>query len=141
MRFMNVQSCDDLLKIPASKLEMKIRDYIIYVKERRISSASIPLMLAPISHFFEMNDIALHWKKIRKFFGKRRTTVEDVLYTSEQIKKLVDVALLRDKAMITLMASSGMRRGALPLLRLKDIERIEKYKLMKFNVYKNEEET
>ena len=43
--------------------------------------------------------------------------------------------------MVVLMASSGMRKGALPLLRLKDIDRIEKYGVLKFTVYKNEQES
>jgi integrase len=43
--------------------------------------------------------------------------------------------------MILLMASSGMRRGALPRLRLRDMDRIDKYGLLKFAVYKNELES
>jgi integrase len=43
--------------------------------------------------------------------------------------------------MIMLMAASGMRRGALPHLRLKDLTRIDKYGLLKFNVYKKEQES
>jgi Phage integrase family len=43
--------------------------------------------------------------------------------------------------MIALMASSGMRRGALPHLRLRDIQKIERYGILKFNVYKKEQES
>ena len=39
------------------------------------------------------------------------------------------------------MASSGLRRGAIPYLRLRDMERVEKYQLYKFNVYKKEQES
>ena len=38
------------------------------------------------------------------------------------------------------MASSGMRRGAVPVIRLRDIERVEKYGILKFRVYTNEQE-
>ena len=72
-----------------------------------------------------------------KFKGRFRNVIEDQPYTREQIKKLVKAAPLRDKCIITLMACSGMRRGAIPLLRLKDVDRIEKYDILKFRVYKN----
>ena len=70
-----------------------------------------------------------------------RSVIEDRPYLREQIKKLIEAASLRDKAMILLMASSGMRRGALPRLRLRDMDRIDKYGLLKFAVYKNELES
>ena len=38
------------------------------------------------------------------------------------------------------MASAGMRRGAFGYLRLRDLNRIEKFKLYKINVYKKEQE-
>ena len=87
-----------------------------------------------------MNNYILNWKRLKKFKAKHRPVVEDKAYTREQIKKLVEVAPLRDKAIILLMASSGMRRGAVPVIRLRDIERVEKYGILKFRVYTNEQE-
>jgi integrase len=47
--------------------------------------------------------------------------VEDRPYTKEEIKTLVDRAELRNKAIILIMASSGMRIGPIPELRMKDL--------------------
>ena len=38
------------------------------------------------------------------------------------------------------MASAGLRRGALPYLRIRDLQKIDKYQLYKIAVYKNEQE-
>ena len=38
------------------------------------------------------------------------------------------------------MSSAGLRRGALPNLKLGDLKRIEKYSLYKISVYKKEKE-
>src|SRR6188472_1129845 len=38
------------------------------------------------------------------------------------------------------MASAGLRRGAIPPLRLKDLQRIDKFSLYKITVYKKEQE-
>jgi len=40
--------------------------------------------------------------------------------------------------MILLMASSGLRRGALSTLKLKDLQKTDKYNLYKITVYKKE---
>jgi hypothetical protein len=36
-----------------------------------------------LTHFFEMNDITLNWKKLKKFKAKFRTVVEDRPYTRD----------------------------------------------------------
>ena len=87
-----------------------------------------------------MNDITINWKKLKKFKGKLRSVVEDVPYTRQQIKTLIDNTTLRDRCMILMMASAGLRRGALPNLRLKDLQKIEKYGLYKIIVYKRDQE-
>jgi integrase len=98
------------------------------------------MYLAAISHFYEMNDVMINWRKLKKFKSKHYSVVEDKPYTREQIKALVDAAPLRDKCIILLMCSAGLRRGALAYLRLRDITKIEKYGLYKINVYKKEQE-
>jgi integrase len=133
---------DSLLKLDKVTLESKVRNYIVYLRhDKKLAPGTISTYLASVTHFFEMNDISLHWKKLRKFKAKHRAVVEDKPYTHDQIKKLVGAASMRDKAIITLMASSGMRRGAIPCLRLKDVDKIEKYGVLKFKVYTNESES
>ena len=142
MKFLKVETYEQLLNYEHAKLEGIVRDFIIYLKQdKKASPATISLRLAALTHFYEMNDISLRWKKLKKFKSKFRNVVEDQPYTRDQIKKLVGAAPLRDKAMILLMASSGIRRGAITFLRLKDMERIDKYNLLKFRIYKNEQES
>jgi len=88
-----------------------------------------------------MNDITIKWKKLKKFRAKYYGVVEDKPYTREQIRKLVDAAPLRDKCIILLMCSAGLRRGAIQYLRIRDIQKIDKYQLYRINVYKKEQES
>lgn|SRR5215467_1447773 len=142
MKFLKCTNYDDLLRIEPRKLEGLIRDYIVYMREdKRPAHATMSSRIAAISHFLHMNDVQINWKKIKKYMGKHRSIVEDRPYQREEIKKLIELAPLRDKAIICLLASSGMRRVALPRLRLRDIDRIDKYHLYKFTVYKNESES
>jgi integrase len=86
-----------------------------------------------------MNDFTLNWKKLSKFKGKSRLVVEDKPYSKEQIRQLLDLDL-RLKSIILLMCSAGLRRGAIPRLRLRDLKKIKKYSLYKISVYKKEQE-
>jgi integrase len=83
-----------------------------------------------------MNDIIIKWKKLKKFKAKHYAVVEDKPYTREQIKIMVDAAPLRDKCIVLVMCSAGLLRGAIPHLRIRDLQKIEKYTLYKINVYK-----
>jgi integrase len=87
-----------------------------------------------------MNNFTLHWKRLKKFKAKHYSIVEDKPYTIEQIKTLLDVATLRDKCIILLMCSAGLRRGAFQYLRIRDIQKIEKYSIYQIRVYKREQE-
>ena len=140
MRFCKVENYDDMLKIEPKRLEGLIRDYIIHLKENKRSSATIANYVASVAHFYEMNDVLLNWKKLKKFKGKYRIMIEDKPYSRDQIKILLDYAQLRDKCIVLLMSSAGLRRGALPMLKIQDLTPIDSYQLYKIRVYAREEE-
>jgi Phage integrase family len=58
----------------------------------------------------------------------------------KSIRQLLEFADLRLKCIILLMSSAGLRRGAIPSLRIGDLQKIDKYSLYKISVYKNEQE-
>ncbi|MGA7899170.1 MAG: site-specific integrase, partial [Nitrososphaeraceae archaeon] len=126
----------------SSVLEGLIRDYVIHLRHQRdLSPATVSSYLAPIAHFYEMNDTTIKWKKLKKFKAKHYNVIEDKPYSREQIKTLIDAAPLRDKCIILLMSSAGLRRGAIQYLRMRDLTKISKYQLYKVNVYKKEQES
>jgi integrase len=141
MEFCDLDDYDKMLLIEPKKLEGIISDYITHLKiDKKYSYNTVSLYVASVSHFYSMNGIILNWKRISKFKGKKRLVVEDKPYSKEQIRQLLDFADLRTKCIILLMSSAGLRRGALPRLRIKDLEKIHKYGLYKISVYKNEAE-
>jgi integrase len=140
MNYCKKESYDDMLAI-GPKIEGVIRDYIIYLRHtRNLSPATIASYICPITHFYEMNDVTIKWKKLNKFKAKYYNITEDRPYTRQQIKILLDAATLRDKCIILVMCSAGLRRGAIPYLRIRDLQKIDKYQLYKINVYKKEQE-
>jgi integrase len=112
-----------------------VLDYIIHLKKvakpscgkaRRgeLSVNSIKLYLAGIQSFLEFNDIVLNWKKIAKYCPEQMANNLRA-YTKEEISKLLSVGNLRDRCLILLMASTGMRVGAIKSLKLNHLTRLQ----------------
>jgi len=120
MKFCNLDSVDNLLKIDMQK---SIINYVVSLKNDNISYSTINVLLAPIYHFCEMNDIFLNKKKIAKYKPERMRVVNDKTYTDKEIAKILNIADIRMKVIILLMASAGLRAGAVPTLRLRNIDK------------------
>jgi len=114
-----------------------ISDYLIYLrKERKLSSSYINGTFSAIKRFYIVNKIKLDWDQLALYKGKTKgKVVDDRLYTSDEIKQLLDHADLRMRVVILTLLSTGMRVGGLAGIRLKDMEYLEEYKIYKFKVY------
>lgn len=116
---LKVSSEDDLLKFDPKELQIKLEDYAMQLK-KHYSKSTIESIFYSIELFYSMNDVILNFKKIRKFFpeGKKRAGQE--AYTTEDVRKILDSAKSRKtRALIHILASSGMRVGAVEGLKIK----------------------
>lgn len=91
MRFCKIDTYDLMLEIqPVKRLEGLIRDFIIYLREdKKVSPSTVMSYTSAIAHFYEMNDVAINWKKLKQFKGKYRAVIEDVPYRRDQIQVAV----------------------------------------------------
>ena len=141
---MKAPDCDTLLqKYSIKEMELEIIEYIMYLRDqRKVSPSTIRVHVAALKHFFDMNDfVGINWKKVSKYKGEFYTVAEDRPYTREEIQALVTAAhSLRDKAIILLMSSSGIRVSGLVKLQLKHLSSISKYNLYQITVYKKTRE-
>ncbi len=90
-------------------------------KEGKISVSIIQGFYNAVKLLCVMNDVILNWSKIFKTLPSTRTG-KDRAITADEIKQLLKCADLRSKALILLMASSGIRVGAIPDLRVKHLK-------------------
>jgi integrase len=135
-KFHNVNP-DQLIQLdnPTAQLKTMILNYIIHLKKIAKHSAgkprkgelsvnSIKLYLKGVKSFLEFNEISLPWKKIAKFYPDDVTNSYRS-YTKQEIKKLLSIADPRDRCIILLMASSGIRVGAIQTLKIKSVKRLD----------------
>ena len=127
------------LKLPQQDITNLVIKYLV---DRKISKGYKILVTSSIKHACEINDIVLNWKKIKKFINSDKTGNEtngrDRGYTHEEIKKILDFVDQRIKTAILILASSGMRIGALHFVRVGDLEKVNNF--YKIKVYSGEVE-
>jgi len=102
-----------------------VEDYVMKLK-KEIGANSIGSYMAGIEAFFETNDVELRWKKIRRLYPAKVKKTGSKIWTTEEIQLMLDNTRdYRQKALIHFLAASGVRRGAIPDLKLKHIRKIE----------------
>ena len=86
-----------------------------------------------------MNDIILNWKKINKFaLNSSIPKLQNRAYTDEEIKQVVDYCDHRVRTMFLVLASTGVRIGALRNMKVKDL--VDKGDVYNLTVYPGEDE-
>lgn len=117
----NKISINQFVALSPDRIQDMVIDYIAKMKKEDLSTSYINVTLAAIKHLCVMNDIVINSKKINKFVGEPTRLQEDRPYTREEIYQLLNVCDLRMRALVLLLASTGMRIGALPSLKCGDL--------------------
>jgi site-specific recombinase XerD len=109
-------------------IKQMVKDYILHLRDnssRRLARKSINVHLAAISHFLYMirdDDYKIDWKKVRLEIPPDENIHKDRSYTIEEIQKMLSgCQRTRDKAIIHLLTSTGMRIGAVHTLKVEDL--------------------
>jgi integrase len=138
MRFIDINNASSLIKQDTKTIEQQL---ISYLNDQRInqklSYAILHLRLAALRRFYEMNDVMLNWKKVSNYLGENTKIFKDRAYTTEEIQRLLTKADERMRVVILLLASTGMRIGAIPGLKLKHLTKVGDYNLYQITVYEN----
>lgn len=105
-----------IIDAPKEQIADCIKSYILYMRERQLSTSTMEGFFYAIKHFYDSNDIdlgILKWKKLKRFMGEATPTHEDRAYSKEEIKQLLKFCDPKLRAEVLLLASTGMRIGAL----------------------------
>jgi site-specific recombinase XerD len=107
-------------------IKQMIVDYIIYLRdERKLPRGTIKVQLAALSHFFHMirdDDNRLDLDKAKMELPPDERIRRDRPNTVEEIQKMLSSSSrIREKVVILLLTSTGMRIGALHTLKIGDL--------------------
>ena len=112
----------------------QIIQFINSCKKKGMSYGAIHNYVTVVVSFYKINDVILNTIKIAKFLPEQRKVKKDRAYTHEEILRLLEGADERMKVVILLLASTGMRIGALPSLKIASIQGD------KITIYENDRE-
>jgi integrase len=124
-----------LVRLKPDELKDMVIKYVLELRKKSKNTAgkpkrgetsvnSIKTYLAGIKSFLDEHEISLPWKKIARYYPEEVTN-EYRSYTRQEISKLLSLADLRDRCIILLMASSGIRVGAIPSLTIKSLKKLD----------------
>ena len=157
MKFLGIETLRELVSRdkPQKIIESDIKDYLIHLRnKKKLPHSTAKTYLAPIRKFYYVNsEYQFKWDLIISYLGNDDTdddsedvndanedqeeVMEDRPYTREEIKQIFNAAQdIRVKIIISLLCSGGLRHGVLPNLKLRDLEKIEKYNLYKITAYR-----
>jgi len=126
LKWTKIKDFDSLLQAPQKNIQTLLEDYVMHLK-KKVSPNSVPIYYAPIELFFVMNDIIINYKKLRKLFPGKAKKGNQRGYTLEEISKIVkNTKSKRNRALVLLFASSGIRLGGIPDILLKHLSKIGK---------------
>lgn len=115
---------DEILSKNPRTIESEIIEEIFRQQDNdKLSYSSINIFLSAMTHFFAINDVIINRKKIKKFLGEHISKNEFRAYTIEEISKILEISDQRDKAIVLIFASTGMRVGGLTGIKLQNLRR------------------
>lgn len=122
--YIRIHDIDVLLDLGKEAIQELVIKYTLSLRnnpEKKYSRSTVNNRIAAVLYFFDNNDIELNKHKIRRYFPSDESVKDDRPYSVEEIQRILSVCDLRTKAMILLMASTGMRIGALHSLQIGDL--------------------
>jgi integrase len=114
---------EQLLSLERAELEELIISYLQHMdKDLHLKPSTINTAMASIFHFCDMNDLLIARKKISKLcIPADEDSKEDRAYTRREIERLLKESDIRFRAVFLLLASTGMRIGAIHQLNIGDL--------------------
>jgi len=122
---------DGLVKLPKNEIDDLIFNYIVSLKIKtektgKPSPNSYNPMLYPIQTFLEQNDILLNWKKLKRYYPAKVPVSNQLAYQTVHIQKMLKlVNCPRDVSFVHLLASTGIRIGAVYDLTCSDLHYVQ----------------
>ncbi len=123
LKYFDLKEDSELLGFDTKKLESMIIEYLFdHLTKEGLKKRTVQMAMSAIFRFCMMNDLYINKQKISMQIQRDENHTEDRAYTQDEIKELLRQSTdERFRAVIYLMASTGMRVGAIPELELRDL--------------------
>lgn len=140
LKFNNAKDADTLELHDPPSIQQKIKDFMQDLRENNTSYSTANKAFWAVRKFYAANQVMINWDWVELFKPKRGPSEQDDRpYTKHEvlisINKADHLKDLRSKAAIMIMATGGVRIGALPDIRVRDLEYLSNHNLYCLTIY------
>jgi integrase len=137
LRYNKTTDHDKLIMEEPAIIQQKIKTFLQVMKSENISYSTRNKAYWAIRKFYAANQIMINWDWLDLFKPKREASEQDDRpYTKPEVKLFLDnTDDLRIKTSILIMATSGIRVGAIPTIRISDLEYLSDADLYCLTIY------
>lgn len=123
-----VEALEKFKQLSMEDKTQQIDDFVkLLLDEGMNTTTAVQLVRGGFKKWLTLNGVEVDWTKIQaEILPGEETLVVDRMPSKEELKQLLNVGSLRDRAMLLILTSSGLRIGALCSLTLADISLGEK---------------
>ena len=130
LKLSDIKGYNQVAEMSRKEIQEKLKQHVRFLKnESTIHANSITGTMAGIFKFLIANEVDFNDKQIKAMYPDTKKPCNAEAYSIEQMQMIVARAgqspNKRNKAIVLVFASSGMRKGAMPKLRMKDLKMIE----------------
>ncbi len=142
LEYYGMNNVTELLTKEHKTVENQIIEFIITSKEKGMKRGAISNYIKPVVAFCKISDIVLNTHKIARYMPAKVKSKKTYGYDYDSIKKLLDIADDRMRAVIYILSSTGIRIGALPRLSVGSLVEVNSQglNLYQITIYENQPE-
>jgi len=149
MLFLQIADVEDLLLLSDNPrlIESNIINFLVTYRQEpyNLSYRTLSVYLTAICYFYTINDVMLNRKKVGRYLGEEKPANRDRAYNTKEIQQVLTKCDERMRVVVLLLTSTGLRIGALPSLKLRNLMKIgtdsdEKRYVYQITVYEGTKE-
>lgn len=140
MNYRQIEVCVKLVREKPRMIEDRIGGFLADGC-RSNTNRSKRVIFANLKLFYTQNDVNINWSKLSKRIGPREKS-QNRAYNADEINQMLEHTDHRGRVLVLLLASTGMRVGAIPALDIGDLKAVESgtQKFYAITVYRGEPE-
>lgn len=122
-QYYKLRDFDSMISMDHNQLQIMIEDYTMDLKSKNLAKSTINVILHSLQAFFEINDADIRWKKIRRLMPAQGKKSGKHAWATQDIQLMLShTPEIRSKALIHFLSSTGVRIGAIPDIKLRNIK-------------------
>lgn len=124
-KFVAKAEIKDLGLAEPKDIQDKLIQHVVDLRNAGKSYSAQNITVSAVQKFCDAYDKEVNFRKVRNYLGENVALHEDAPYSMAQLRKMVDAADIRRKAIILTLLSTGVRSGAPPDMKLRHLKRMD----------------